>query len=76
MAKQIVLRYSHDALREKVIELAVEALTEFGYNGVNKENIMTDKIFKAFFWAELLKSKGQNAQLDEVIQDIIKDLNQ
>ena len=49
--------------RDKIIDAGVRNLKEFGYPNVNKDNILTDFIFKSFF----------QKMLEEAIQ---KDSNQ
>lgn len=48
--------------REKLIEAGVHNLHEFGYPLCNKDNILTDAVYKTFF-KSMLEDSLQNASL-------------
>jgi len=61
-------------IREKLIAAGVNNLKEFGYPSVNKENILTDKVYAAFFKTMLVENIGVVADLDIVINELIKEV--
>jgi len=63
-------------MRNKLIAAGVNNLKEFGYPECNKENILTDKVYKAFFVSMLKDNKGVRSDIDTVIDALISDLEQ
>ena len=57
--------------KEKLIAAGVRNLKEFGYPQCNKENILTDAIFKAFFASMLKDNKGHGDETDKAIDELI-----
>ena len=60
-------------MKEKLIEAGVKNLRAFGYPHCNKDNILTDAIYRAFF-AEMLKdNKGKaGADFDKAIDELLE----
>ncbi len=58
--------------KQKIIEAGVDSLTEFGYNDVTIENIMTDGVYKVFFEKMLKDNIGGG--FDEEINSILDDM--
>lgn len=53
---------------QKLIKAGVNNLHEFGYPGCNEENILTDKIYSAFFVSMLKDNygKGVDSEIDSL----------
>lgn len=61
-------------IREKLIAAGVRNLKEFGYPGVNAGNILTDRIFSAFFLSMLEENKGRAYSVDKEIDALISEI--
>lgn len=61
-------------IRKKLIDAGVANLKEFGYAACNKENILTDTVYKAFFVSMLKDNKGFRPDIDLVIDSLISEL--
>ncbi len=59
-------------VRSKLIQAGVRNLREFGYPSVNKDNILTDDIFKAFFKSMLQDNlgKGFDADVNALLKEV------
>ena len=57
--------------KENMISAGVRNLKEFGYPQCDKENILTDDIFKAFFASMLKDNKGHGADTDKAIDELL-----
>lgn len=58
-------------MKKKLIDTGVKNLNEFGYPHCNRENILTDAIYKQFF-AEMLKdNKGHSSDIDIAIDELL-----
>lgn len=60
-----------EKIKVKLLEAGVKNLHEFGYEGVNKQNILTDMVYSAFFLNMLKQNKGINPTADEAIKELI-----
>lgn len=60
------------AVTEKLIAAGVRNLKEYGYPSVTAENILTDRIYSAFFKSMLEdnKGKGVDAEIDALLTRI------
>lgn len=58
-----------------LIENGVKGLKEFGYPNVDVHNILTDKIYSAFFKSQLEGSLGQHPDMDIIIKDLIQEID-
>lgn len=58
--------------KEFLIRSGIKNLKEFGYADVNEDNIMTDKIYKAFFQMMLIDSLGEHPDVPDVNIEIHK----
>ena len=58
-------------MRDKLISAGVKNLKTFGYPDCNKDNILTDQIYKAFFTSMLKENKGHSKAVDKVIDDLL-----
>jgi hypothetical protein len=61
-------------IRSKLIDAGVKNLREFGYPMVNKNNILTDDVFKRFFVSMLRDNLGQGA--DDAINGLLTELGE
>lgn len=59
-------------VRDQLIDAGVKNLREFGYPMANKNNILTDDVFKRFFVSMLRDNFGQGA--DDAINGLLKEL--
>lgn len=66
---------TRDEMRTVLIRGGVNSLGTFGYPGVRPENILTDRVYSAFFKTmledNLREVEGKNPTLDKVIRDLI-----
>ncbi len=60
--------------REKVIEVAVKAAHEFGYPDCDKNNILTDEVYKMFFVSILRQSLGPSMAINDEIKKLINEI--
>lgn len=58
-------------MENKLIEAGVKNLHAYGYQQCNKENILTDVIYKAFFVSMLKDNKGHGSDIDKAIDKLI-----
>ena len=61
-------------MKERLIKSGVLNLKGFGYPKVTPENILTDKIYKAFFKSMLEDCKGRSPNWDGAIDDLLKEI--
>lgn len=64
-----MLRLANQKVINKLIENGVKNLQEFGYPDANKDNILTDMVYAAFFKRMLNDAKGQG--FDEEVNEIL-----
>lgn len=57
---------------DKLIDTGVTVLKEYGYPEVTKDNILTDKVYKAFYVEILKQNSGMNDNIDKAIQSIFQ----
>lgn len=62
-------------MKEKLIENGVKNLHEFGYIHCNKENILTDDVYKLFFKSMLESNLGAREDIDKIINELLLDIN-
>lgn len=65
----------NEEIKEKLIIAGVNNLKEFGYPYVTVKNILTDEVYKNFFASMLPDNIGHSKQVDEVIEQLLKELN-
>jgi hypothetical protein len=59
-------------MEDKLIAAGVKNLHEYGYPECNKANILTDKIYRAFFASMLKDNKGKaGATVDKAIDSLL-----
>lgn len=58
-------------MKDKLIANGVKNLRDFGYPECNKENILTDQIYKAFFVSMLKGNKGHGKEIDKAIDELL-----
>jgi len=58
-------------MNNRIIEQGVKNLKEFGYPGVNADNILTDMIYSEFFRSMLKDNLGHSAKVDIDINEIL-----
>ena len=61
-------------IRERLIDGGVKGLVEFGYPGCTNENILTDRVYSAFFLSMLAGTRGQGKQVDAVIDALVAEI--
>lgn len=56
-------------IRNRLISAGVRNLKEFGYPNVSADNLITDRVYRAFFKSMLEdnKGKGYDAEVDELL---------
>lgn len=61
-----------DTIKNKLIQAGVRNLKEYGYPKVDSENILTDKIYSAFF-SEMLKHNLDESESEnnKVINELL-----
>jgi hypothetical protein len=63
-----------DELRERLINNGIKNLKEFGYEQVNKDNILTDDVYSQFFRSMLNDSLGTIPSIDGVIKSLLTEV--
>lgn len=58
-------------MKDKLITAGVKNLREFGYPHCDKNNILTDAVYKAFFASMLKDNKGHGAAIDKTIDELL-----
>jgi len=58
-------------VKDKLIAAGVKNLKQFGYPECNAQNILTDRVYKAFFSEMLKDNKGHGADVDEAIDELL-----
>ena len=58
-------------MKDKLIKAGVKNLQEFGYPNANKENILTDEVYKAFFASMLKDNLGNSTDIDKAINELL-----
>jgi len=61
-------------MREKLITAGVKNLRKYGYPQCNKNNILTDQIYQAFFVSMLIDNKGIEKAIDSVIDELLAEI--
>lgn len=63
---------TNEQIKEKILTAGVSNLKQFGYQEVNKENILTDLVYSGFFKSMLNDNKGKSTkQVDNVIDELL-----
>ncbi len=63
------MKIKHELLREGVAKVK-----DMGFRMVNVENIYYDEVYSAYFQNLLLQKRGISKYLDEIIDEIIKEI--
>ncbi|MBC7485423.1 MAG: hypothetical protein H7282_01545 [Cytophagaceae bacterium] len=63
------MKTKHELLREGVTKVK-----DMGFRMVDTENIYYDEVYSAYFHNMLIQKKGTSRYLDEVIDEIIKEI--
>ena len=61
-------------IKQKIIANGVKNLRAFGYPKVTEENILTDKIYSAFFESLLNDNFGNGEEIDKALREIQADI--
>lgn len=61
-------------LRSLLIEQGVKNLKTYGYPSATASNILTDRLFAAFFMSMLESNLGNGKDVDKAIQDLIAEV--
>ena len=62
-------------MRDKIIAAGVATLKEFGYPSVDKDNILTDMIYSAFFKTMLEGNLGDPVHDQDVLKELIASID-
>ena len=63
---------TNEQIKEKILTAGVSNLKQFGYQEVNKENILTDLVYSGFLKSMLNDNKGKSTkQVDNVIDELL-----
>jgi hypothetical protein len=57
---------------DKLIAAGVKNIKTFGYPGCNKDNILTDPVYKEFFASMLRDKKGNGKEIDKEIDLLLE----
>lgn len=63
------------SLKDSFIKQIVSRLRKFGFVNVNKENIAIDEVYRFYFLKILNEKKGENKDLDIVINQLLTSMN-
>lgn len=58
-------------MKDKLIAEGVKNLHTFGYPECNKDNILTDRLYRAFFSSMLKDNKGHGDAIDKAIDELL-----
>ena len=58
-------------VRDTLVVAGVKNLREFGYPDCNKDNILTDMIYRRFFLSILMVNRGYSMEADKAIDELI-----
>ena len=58
-------------MKDKLIAAGVQNLRNYGYPRCNKDNILTDQIYKEFFISMLKDNKGYGSLSDKAIDELL-----
>lgn len=61
-------------IEQSLIRAGVKNLQSFGYPNCNAENILTDRIFSAFFKSMLEENRGKDRRADAAIASLLQKL--
>ena len=61
-------------IREKLIKAGVKTLTEFGYEYVTEENILTDEVYQMLFANMLKENKRHLPSIDIEISKLLSEI--
>lgn len=63
------------AIRSHLLRAGVANLKEYGYPACTAENILTDKVYSAFFKSMLDDNKGHSKEVDREIDALLSALS-
>lgn len=61
------------SMRDELISEGVNNLRAYGYLNCNKDNILTNQLYKAFFASMLNDNKGHSLHVDKEIDGLLAD---
>jgi hypothetical protein len=62
--------------KKELIRDGISMVRNLGFERVNNTNIFNDEIFSAFFMGMLEKKKGTSKYLDEIIEELEREIEQ
>lgn len=65
----------HRAIKAALIQAGVSNLKEFGYQNVNKDNILTTDVYKGLFLSMLNENLGSDPQVNKAIRELIDEVS-
>jgi hypothetical protein len=63
------------SIKDKLIKQLVNRLRKFGFIQVDKNNIITDEVYRLYFLKILKERLGENVETDKVIKQLVKIVN-
>lgn len=63
-----------DQIRTHLIQAGVKNLRAFGYPSCDEKNILTDRVYSAFFRSMLIDNRGVSSTADPVINELLDEL--
>lgn len=64
-----------DKIRKHLVSAGVKNLKVYGYPAVTSENILTDRLYSAFFETMLKDNVGHSAGVDLVIAQLLTEIH-
>ncbi len=64
----------HGAMRRNLIRCGVKNLKQFGYPSVSESNILTDRIYSAFFKSMLQNDCNKVKGYEKIIEGLLKEI--
>lgn len=61
--------------REKLVDIGIEKLKNFGFINVNKNNVFVDEVYKYHFKKFMSIMLGQNENLDIAIKELFSNID-
>lgn len=61
--------------REKLVDIGVEKLKNFGFINVNKNNVFDDEVYKYHFKKFMSIMLGQNESIDTAIKELFSSID-
>ncbi len=63
-------------IRTSLLKMGINNLIEFGYPTVDIDNILSDKIYRAFFKSMLESNRGVAPAVDDAINELLAEISE